>query len=448
MTDGNRPGGRADRTLRYTGGLQPATPAGITSGAATASTIAGQIAVLTAANILARAHPQIILALPDTPLLIPCPAGGATLAEACQRLARAADPDIAVSTAADLSTGIAGIGIGHDAGPATIYAGGARWTAHTSNTPQPITAEPSSALGAGLAVTLAAGYLFRAAIGLPAVPDRRISLWSLAPASQPTGPAELGPVAVGSTWLVGAGAVGSCLAWWLQFTGVDGAWTVIDGDKADDTNLNRSLGLFAADAGLGGHEAAMKAAAASALIPGAVPYPHWWDDWAAADPAPPDVLIPAANEYGVRPAVAAYGHPATIHGTTSRDWTAELHRHLPGLDGCIACRLPEDAPVFACATAAAPSAGPDPGRDAALPFLSAAAGILLLSGLLQLQYGHWTVHDRNHWRVWFDEAPRPVQSSRWPCSQACTATPSAAVRRTIHQATRWYQRNDNEPRVN
>ncbi|MGH3231597.1 MAG: ThiF family adenylyltransferase, partial [Streptosporangiaceae bacterium] len=261
-------------------------------------------------------------------------------------------------------------------------------------------------------------------MGLPAVLDRGISLWSLAPVGQPTGPADLGPVAVGSTWLVGAGAVGSCLAWWLQFTGVNGAWTVIDGDKADDTNLNRSLGLFAADAGLDGHETAMKAHAAAALIPGAVPYPHWWDDWAATDPAPPDVLIPAANEYGVRSAVAAYGHPATIHATTSRDWTAELHRHLPGRDGCIACRLPENAPAFACATATAPSAGPDPdpGRDAALPFLSAAAGILLLSGLLQLQYGHWTVHDRNHWRVWFDEAPRPVQSSLWTCSQACTAT--------------------------
>ena len=444
MTAANRLPGRADRTLRYTGGLQPTTPAGITSGPATTSTISGQIAVLTTVNILARTHPEIIVAFPDAPLLIPSPAGGTTLTEACQRLAQAANPDVRMNTATDITLRGSGIGIGHDAGPATIYAGGGRWTARTGSQPQPITPEPSSALGAGLAVTLAAGYIFRTAIGLPAVLDRGISLWSLMSTNQPTGPGTFGPVAVGSTWLVGAGAVGSCLAWWLHFTGVDGAWTVIDGDTADDTNLNRSLGLFAADAGLDGHEPAFKADAAAALIPEAIPYTHWWDDWTATEPAAPDVLIPAANDYGIRPAVAAYGHPATIHATTSRDWTAELHRHLPSRDGCIACRLPEDAPAFACATGAAPSAGPDPGRDAALPFLSAAAGILLLSGLLQLQHGQWNTHDYNHWRLWFDDAPRPVQNSRWPCNQTCTSTPSAAVRRTTHQATRWYQLNERD----
>jgi hypothetical protein len=294
---------------------------------------------------------------------------------------------------------------------------------------------------------LAAGYIFRVTIGLPAIIDRGISLWTLSPTDQPTGPDTFGPVAVGSAWLVGAGAVGSCLAWWLHFTGVNGEWTVIDGDIADHTNLNRSLGLFTADVGLGGQEPTLKAAAAAALIPGATSYPYWWDNWIATEPKPPDVLIPVANDYGIRPAVAAYGHPAILHATTSRDWTAELHRHLPERDGCIACRLPEDAPAFACATGAAQPAGRDPGRDTALPFLSAAAGILLLSGLLQLQHGHWHTHDHNHWRLWFDEAPRPVQSSRWVCDRTCTSTPPPAVRHIIHQATRWYQLNDGHSRV-
>jgi hypothetical protein len=441
MMPGSPLGARADRTLRYTGGLQPEIPAGITSGTATTATIPGQIAILTAVNILARAHPEIILALPDLPLLIPSPAGGTTLVDACRKLIAAASPGVTMCTATHLAPGILSMGIGHDAGAATIYAGGARWTAHTSGTrPQPITADPSSALGAGLAVTLAAGYIFRAAIGLPAVADRGISLWALAPAAEPTGPVAFGPVAVGSAWLVGAGAIGSCLAWWLQFTGVDGAWTVIDGDIADDTNLNRSLGLFAAHTGTGGQEPVPKSDAAAALIPGAVSYPRWWEDWAAAGPESPDVLIPVANEHGIRPAIAAYGHPAAIHATTSRDWTAELHRHLPGQDGCIACRLPERSPAFACATGAArTAAGHDPGRDAALPFLSAAAGVLLLSGLLQLQHGRWHAHDRNHWRLWFDQSPSPVQSSRWLCGPFCRSTPVPAVRHAIHGATRWYR---------
>ena len=65
MTSGKPAAGRADRTLRYTSGLEPEIPAGITSGSTTTSTIPGQITVLTAVNILARAHPEIILSLPD-----------------------------------------------------------------------------------------------------------------------------------------------------------------------------------------------------------------------------------------------------------------------------------------------------------------------------------------------------------------------------------------------
>lgn len=440
-------GGRADRTLRYTGGLQPEFPAGITVGTATASVPAGQVAILTVVNMFARAHPEIILAVPDVPLLVPCPVGGSTVIEACERLAHAANPDVEFRSARSLVPGILSLGIGDDAGAATIYAGGARWTATTGSSPQPVFPAPSSALGVGLAVTLAVGYVFRTAIGLPAVKDRGVSLWSLSPSSQPTGPDVLSLLAVGNAWLVGAGAVGSCLAWWLHFTGVEDRWAVIDGDTADDTNMNRSLGLFAADAGLTGARPRMKADTVANLIPGAISYPHWWSEWAATEPAPPDVFIPVANDYGIRPAAAAYGHPATIHATTSRNWTAELHRHLPSVDGCISCRLPEEAPTFACATGHVQPAGHDPGRDAALPFLSAAAGILLLAGLLQIQHGNWRSHDRNHWRLWFDQASQPVQSSRWQCDSTCSAVPSRAVRRTIHQDTRWQHLDEATARV-
>jgi len=412
-------------------------PAGVTSGPATASTASGQAAVLTAINILARAHPGVTLALPDVALMVPCPTGGTSLLEGCELLAVAANPDVEVSTARVMPTEIGSIGIGADAGPASIYAGGDRWTARTAATPQEVVPRPSSLLGAGLAVTLATGFIFRTALGRPAVRVRGVSLWSLAPAEAASGPDSCDPLDVGTVWLIGAGAVGSCLAWWLQFVGVVGAWTVIDGDVVDATNLNRSLGLFATDAGLAGGRAVHKADAAAALIPGAATCPHWWHDWAATDPAPPDVLVPVANEYGVRAAVAAYSHPATLHATTSRNWTAELHRHLLGRDGCISCRLPEGTPSFGCATGQIEPTGTDPGRDAALPFLSAASGLLLLAGLLQMQHGHWATHDRNHWRVWFDDTPAVLSGSHWQCAGSCRATLAGPVRRAIHGETRW-----------
>ena len=71
-----------------------------------------------------------------------------------------------------------------------------------------------------------------------------MSLWSLSAAADATGPAALEPLDVGGVWMVGAGAVGSCLAWWLRLVGVTGLWTIIDGDVVDITNLNRGLGLF------------------------------------------------------------------------------------------------------------------------------------------------------------------------------------------------------------
>ncbi len=161
-------------------------------------------------------------------------------------------------------------------------------------------------LGLGLGITLATGFLFRAALGWPVASDRAVSAWSFEETSKPTGPADAGPVDVGTTWLVGAAAVGSCLGWWLSFLGVVGEWVLIDGDVADATNLNRSLGLFATDAGVGG-----------------------------VDPIPK-----------VR---------------------------IPGSDGYVTCRLPEDEPRFACATGPGEPVPSGRRRDGALPFLSAAS---------------------------------------------------------------------------
>jgi molybdopterin/thiamine biosynthesis adenylyltransferase len=435
---------RHHRTLAYTHGVQPLVPAGLTAGALTASTAVGQAAILTAVNILARVHPEVVLAIPDAPLVVPSPIGGDTLLDACRALATAANPEIVVTIANEIPANVLSVGIGADAGPATMYAGGACWTAMTRSTPVEIAPEPSSLLGVGMAVALATGIVFRAALGLPTVRDRSVSLWTLAEADEPTGPTDCGPVNVGNVWMVGAGAVGSCLAWWLQFTGVVGNWAVIDGGITDGTNLNRSLGLFAADAGLTGKECVAKAIAAANLIPGAVPFTQWWSEWCASNPASPDVLIPVANDFGVRANIAAYSHPATIHATTSRDWTAELHRHQIGQDDCLACRFPEDTPAFLCASAPIQNGAEhheeaELGKDAALPFLSAAAGMLLLAGLFQLQHGQWTTHRQNHWRVFFDVAHAAMRSSRWQCRHGCTATASPNVRRVSHGQTRWRQ---------
>lgn len=427
-----------DRTLIYTGGVKPDVMAAVTAGVEAASTRAGQTAILTAVNILARSHPGVVVAVPDEPLLVRVPTGGDSLRQASENLAKAARAEVVVEIADKLPAHCLSLGIGSDSPMASVYVGAARWTALVGDTPLAVAPEASSLLGLGMAVTLATGYLFRVALGWPAVSVRSLSLWTLGETNEPTGPADLVPVDVGTAWLVGAGAVGSCLGWWLSFIGVVGEWIVIDGDLVDSTNLNRSLGLFDADAGSESVEAVAKAEALARLIPGSIAYSDWFDEWVKSDPPSPDVVIPVANERGIRTSAACYGHPAVIHAATSRQWSAELHRHLSGVDGCIICRLPEDEPRFACATAPAEPTPSGPRKDAALAFLSAAAGLLLASGLLQLQAGEWANHDRNHWRIFFDDSVGAIHSSRWRCRSGCSSLSPADVRRHLHGTTRWW----------
>ena len=62
-------------------------------------------------------------------------------------------------------------------------------------------------------------------------------------------PEVTGPLDVGDVLVAGAGAVGSCLLYWLREIGVVGSWDVVDGDIIKLHNTNRSLGFMAADAG-------------------------------------------------------------------------------------------------------------------------------------------------------------------------------------------------------
>ena len=425
------------RTLQYTGGLKPKIPAGITVGRATAETRVGQVAALTAANILARSHPEVVLHIPAVELIVDSPLGGSTLAEACDAVASAAGYETGVTTVDALPEAILSVGIGPDAAHASIYAGARGWTASTGHAPQPLDQVDSSTIGLGTAVTLATGWMFRTAVQLPAIAERSFSLWSLMIATDRTGPTALPTIDVGRVWMVGAGAVGSCLAWWLRLLGVTGDWMIIDKDIVDLTNINRSLGMFLRDWGEP-DKPTYKADVAATLVPGARPFVGWWDEWTEHDEPSPDVLLPVANERGVRAQIAAYSHPATLHATTSRDWTGELHRHLAAEDGCIACRFPETAPTLKCATGPVQIKPGDPARDASLPFLSGAAGLMLAGALIQLQEGTWSEHDHNGWRLWCDDTPRVVSRSRWHCTAGCAALSQQGVRRLMHGHTRWF----------
>jgi hypothetical protein len=162
-----------------------------------------------------------------------------------------------------------------------------------------------------------------------------------------------------------------------------------------------------------------------------------WDSWAATDPSPPDIVIPAANDRGVRASVASYSHPMALTGTTSRQWTAELHLYRAGDDGCIDCRHPTNSILdLACSTSAVPTS--DGGHtDAALSFLSGTAGLHTLDALARLQAGV-PPDAANHWQLSFQSGLRPITANRHCCSHGCRRTLDAESRRTLFGETRWY----------
>src|SRR5690348_5542772 len=98
--------------------------------------------------------------------------------------------------------------------------------------------------------------------------------------------------------------------------------------------------MLAEHAGWGGTTRWRKVDVFSAGLAAARPFFGWYDDWLAAnDEARPDLILPLANERGVRRAIAHRHEPVILHATTSRSWQAQMHRHIAGLDDCIDCRV-------------------------------------------------------------------------------------------------------------
>lgn len=432
-------------------------PVDISVGEDAANSPTGQVLVLAALNMMCRVHRRIHMAIPDSDLLVATLTGGRMLREAAEDLAMAINPYIQLSLPPDGSVPTLGIG----GVPASLHAGADGYAAEIREDSCPISDHSASTIGAGLAACLGTATLFQLAIESQPV-LRRVSLWRFQEGTAAeAGPRlRLGPVDVGDrVILVGAGAVGSAILYWLRLLGTAGHWVVVDGGLVELHNTNRSLGLLAAHAGwpggLPGGKAANKADVGAPLI-GAEPIPKWYHEWVPEMGPRPDLLIPAANACGVRPAISQLGLPLMIHGTTSPRWSAELHRHGP-LDDCLQCRFPSNAfPEFSCAQGpASPRDIPTPqgsgvgstntaSGDTALPFLSAGAGLFVVAALCQLDTGYLD-DPINLQRLLFESGiQRSWQGTRKRCRPTCRGRPSPTARKGLNVGGRWSALDDRQ----
>lgn len=391
----------------------------------------GQVAALALTNMISRVHRTISISVSPKPLKIHSPIDADDLETAICRIAKENDPFISLvfTRPSEFTTNDdeISLGIGHEV-PKNLscYLGWSGGRAEMGLSPLSVGGDEVDLIGASTAACLGASAIFRLTDKSFTLKPRKLNLVERTEGDQAGTSSVTGSIDVGSVHLIGAGAVAHGLLYWMRETGHIGNWQVVDGDAAEIHNTNRCLGMTAADAGWPQglpvpNSKKTKAEIAANLI-NAQPHFEWYDESDLQFDLRPDLIIPLANERNIREIIAVRGMPIVVHATTSVNWTAELHRHIPDRDDCLAFRFPSTPPVFACST------GPiNPGQslanegvrdladsssDAALPFISAAAGLMLAIALRQLSQGEPFVDEQvNHWVLSLELGHRMWQSS-------------------------------------
>jgi len=427
---------RNQRTMQYAGNeIFDRHPVSVIVDDTIAGTQACQALVLALANQLARVHRRVNFILRDAPLQTWSLRSGSTIYEALRNTVYAIDPFGAFSFNESWPHSIRlGIGAPNDVCDWYVGADGAR--ARLDIRPCSFnTALPGTVRGAALSACLGAAAVFRSQLGMRTSP-RVLSAWNFAEGEDADrGPAEVSAVDVGRVLMVGAGAVAAALVYWLRVFGVNGIWVVVDKDKVMIHNLNRGMLFTADDAGWPDQDAAYKADVCAKCLPNCTSTRRWLHETQIDRDT--DLILALANEYNVRTTIAQINAPLVLHATTGETWLSELHRHVPGRDDCIACRTRDvKAPTMGCSTAKVEDLT-KVSSDAALPFLSAASGLMLATALQRLQAGGLSRRKHNNWKWYFDTAAKMTQKTVHICHEGCALIHPPELRKSLHQGKRW-----------
>jgi len=360
---------------------------------AAASTAAAHVMLVVAANLLSRWCRKVTIVMPTVEVHPAIGMGSGDLGEMVVAQMRDADPfgDFQTVTGGDAAAQVS-LCIGESQNrpsSATVFINASGWLAgisHQGPINLPV-CEDWNWLGAIAAACLGVAQIFKIAVEMPSTLYLREGIldmfrldWSQDSAQAPW-PADLN---VGTMLMVGAGSVGSSAAYCMRLGGLAGGITVVDRDSVKIENFNRSpifgrrtLGLLKADA-------VANFLADSALSTKAAPL--WWNDFLGQRGRSSfdfDIWLPLANEFGVRRAMQHNVPPVMIHASTTSNWGVNHGRHIPGRDDCLLDRFPDEvsAASLTCATGQVTTS--DTAIDAALPFASLFAGLLIAVDLVR-----------------------------------------------------------------
>jgi hypothetical protein len=401
----------------------------------------GQLLLLSMANQLARVFRHITFIVPDRnePVLVRTPFSGTSLGEVLGETVHRIDPfgSFAIVDRALVDGPAISVGPSDELAKLQWYVGCSGSIAEISRSPVEVSDSPGSLRGAALAACLGANSVTRAAIGMPNV-ARRLSAWNFAEgAAADVGPDDVTPVDVGRVLMVGAGAVAGSAAYQLGVVGIGGEWTVLDRDVVKLHNTSRGMVFQASDAVEWSGAARSKVEAVGAALGQGVRLDKSWFDESRLAGDAYDVILALANERSFRHLVSTRRENVVLQATTSSNWSSQVHRHVLGRDGCVFCRTGRLEPVsFGCSTGTVVR---DDGtsEDAALPFLSAAAGLMLVTMLERLQRGQLIALPGNGWAWDFHSTNQMARSFTYSCQEDCDRVRSGSTRVSVRGDRRW-----------
>lgn len=373
-------------------------------------TYSGQIALLTAVNTISRFSRYITVQIPKVELHSEVFCDADTLAEQCRLEMTAADPfgefdfeSTRDGRSPDVTVALGNFEVRTED---TIRFDSRGWLARiTKNRPLPSFNNDSlNPVGPGVAGSYAAAETFKAiTTGFDTKqPTYTFDAYNLDVCDdldmKPQLPSHPKSLDLGSIHMVGVGAVGSGTLYFARHLPLEGQMTLIDKDHVDFTNLNRTPLFTTRDA----VDEIPKVRVAQRFLPSSISvntHQQWYEDYIDENgPGSPDILLPLADEYGVRSTIQ-HNFPPLLIQTNTGSWGVNVRRSIPIEEPCLLCHFPPESPdpTYGCAT------GPineisDNDQDevqGAFPFTTPLAGALLTGELVKLAFDEYPLRDNN-----------------------------------------------------
>lgn len=254
----------------------------------------------------------------------------------------------------------------------------------------PLKKRRSNPLGASASACIATGEIFKNMLRMNTGIEGNLCFSAFdysIDSIKPINPDLPGSIDLGYVQVVGCGALGSAVGFFLSMLPVKGRMTLIDYDRVELSNLNRYPTFTAHDVGK------MKVDALTDFLSGTRieidPFLGKYSEFVGKHGAGyPDMVLSLVDRNGPRHEIQM-NMPSLILYAATGEWTFSIGRHQALEDDCHICRFPDvERDDGECATVSiTPDISPQVREEfaASVSFVSSTAALFLVSELLKIR---------------------------------------------------------------